>query len=94
MYLVGIHTTKVTMNQLKQIYQFSSACTYLHIISDYISIAEIRPNTNYLLEQLRLYVFPNGESSVNISESQGAFQIITSAFVIKELAIVKFIIFK
>ena len=75
---------------VKTIYQFISTCTYLHIISDYITTAEIRPSSNYLLEHLRLYFFPNGESSVNISESKEMIEIITSAFVNKELLTVKF----
>ena len=79
---------------IKTIYQFSSAYTHLHIISDCISIAEIRPSSNFLLEHLRLYVIPNGENSVNISESQEAFKIVTSAFVNKELLTVKFFLFK
>ena len=79
---------------IKTIYQFISTCTCLHIISDYISIAEIGPSRNYLLELLRLYVFPNGENSVNVSESQEVFQIVTSVFVNKELMTVNFIVFK
>ena len=89
MYLVELHPTQETLNQLKK-YQFISTCTYLHIISDYISIAEIRPSSNYLLEHLRLYFFPNGESSADISESQEVFEIVTSAFVNKELLTVMF----
>ena len=77
---------------IKTIYQFSSAYTHLHIISDYISIAEIKPSSNSLLEHLRLYVIPNGENSVNISETQEAFKKVTSAFVNKELLTVKFFI--
>ena len=91
MCLVGIHATKVTMNQLKQ---SINLVVLVHIdilsLSMYITIAEIRPFSNYLLEHLRLYVFPDGESSVNISESQEAFKIVTSAFVNKELLTVKF----
>ena len=56
----------------------------------YITIAaEIKPSSNYLLEHLRLYVFPNEENSVNISESQEVFEMVTSAFVNKELLTVK-----
>ena len=64
---------------------------YLLSLSMYITIAaEIRPSSNYLLEHLRLCVFPNGESSVNISERQEVFEIVTSAFVNKELLTVMF----
>ena len=92
MCLVGIHATKVTMNQLKQ---SINLVVLVHIdilsLSMYITIAEIRPSSNFLLEHLRLlYVFPDGESSVNISESQEVFEIVTSAFVNKELLTVKF----
>ena len=63
---------------------------YLHIISDYISIAEMKPSSNSLLEQLRLYIFSDGKSSVNISENQEVFKIVTNAFVNKELLTVMF----
>ena len=57
----------------------------------YITIAaEIRPSSNYLLEHLRLYVFPNGENSIKISESREVFEMVTSAFVNKELLTVMF----
>ena len=88
--MVGIHATQVTMNQLKQSIDLVVLVhIYILSLSMYISIAEIRPSSNYLLEHLRLYVFPNEENSVNISESQEVFKIVTSAFVNKELLTVK-----
>ena len=88
--MVGIHATQVTMNQLKQSIDLV-VLVHIYILSltMYISIAEIRSSSNYLLEHLRLYVFPNEENSVNISESQEVFKIVTSAFVNKELLTVK-----
>ena len=78
------------MNQLKQSIDLVVLVhIYILSLSMYISIAEIRPSSNYLLEHLRLYVFPNEENSVNISESQEVFKIVTSAFVNKELLTVK-----
>ena len=91
MYLVGIHATQVTMNQLKQSIDLVVLVhIYILSLSMYITIAEIRPSSNYLLEHLRLYVFPNGENSVNINESQEVFEIVSSAFVNKELLTVKY----
>ena len=79
------------MNQLKQSINLAILVhIYILSLSMYIFIAEIRPSSNYLLEQLRLYVFPNGENSVNISESQEVFEIVSSAFVNKELLTVKY----
>ena len=89
--MVGIHATQVTMNQLKQSIDLVVLVhIYILSLSMYITIAEIRPSSNYLLEHLRLYVFPNGENSVNISESQVVFEIVSSAFVNKELLTVKY----
>lgn len=40
---------------------------------------------NHLLEHLQTYLFPDGKSPVIVSENPGAFMIITSAFVKKDL---------